>query len=149
MKKWILLGLLVACGPSREQQILTEAGAIHNEAMEIAHQTSLKVSHLKQRESSYEQQHQDSLRAIMKDLGEWYDTVVEVPGQEHDHEHHDHDHDHDHHHHGEEQNYLEGLSAEEVLQIQQALNQEIQALTSRVLGLQSAIRTEQEKSTEP
>ena len=137
--------LLVACGPSKEYAQLIQAAAIHDEATEIGHRTSMGVSQLKSLESRMDQRQLDSLRAITNDLNDWYQSLVEVPG--HEHEEHDHDHDHagsDHtehdHDHNHELNYLEGLSSEEIRAIQVALKKEIEWIEARVINLMNDIR---------
>ena len=58
---------------------------------------------------------------------DWSATMVEIPGHAHTHGDHDHDHgDHEghHHHHGTGPN-LEGLSDDEILAIQMALDEEL------------------------
>lgn len=71
---------------------------------------------------------------------DWSETVVEIPGQacnhDHDHSGHDHGHSHDHdgHDHAHDNDHdhgaqlPEGLSDEEILEIQQALKAELEKL---------------------
>lgn len=71
---------------------------------------------------------------------DWSETVVEIPGQacnhDHDHSGHDHGHSHDHdghdhahdHDHDHGAQLPEGLSDEEILEIQQALKAELEKL---------------------
>ena len=71
---------------------------------------------------------------------DWSETVVEIPGQacthDHDHSGHDHGHSHDHdghdhahdHDHDHGATLPEGLSDEEILEIQQALKAELDKL---------------------
>ena len=135
MKKILIVMILVACGGAAEDETLKSASKIHNVVMKKAHDVSLKVSELKRGETLLTESQRDSLHSIFTSLSEWYDTVVEVPGYEHDehdheghghdeHDHGEHDHvGHDHgghdHDHGSEVNYLEGLSSEDILEIQQ------------------------------
>ncbi len=153
MKKWWILFVLAACGPSKEDTTMSQAAAIHNEATEIGHRTSMGVSQLKSLEARLNQPQKDSLNAIMTDLSDWYESLVEVPGHdhgEHGHDHDGHDHEahdhegHDHeghdHNHGNEQNYLEGLPASEVLAIQAALKKEIEWMEARVINLLNDVR---------
>ena len=142
MKKyWFILLLAYACGSSKEDPKLAEAMDIHNEATKIGHTASMSVSQLKSLEAKMNQSQLDSLNAITADLSEWYETLVEVPGNEdhdgHDHAGHDHDHDHDHDHH---ENYLEGLSSEEILAIQAELKKQIQWIDARVNNLMNDVR---------
>ena len=140
------LALLVACGPSANNETLQQAADIHNEAIEIGHRTSLLVSQLKQLEDTLSSGQKDSLQIVIRALSEWYETVVEVPGFDHeDRDHHDHsghDHDHHDHDHGDEKNYLEGLPPEEVLQVQQALKVEVERIEGQVVFLAKSIRSQ-------
>lgn len=143
MKKyWFILLLVYACGSSKEDPKLAQAMDIHNEATKIGHSASMSISQLKSLEAKMEQPQLDSLNAITSDLSEWYETLVEVPGNDHDghdHDHagHDHDHDHDHDH---QENYLEGLSSEEILAIQVELKKQIQWIEARTNNLMNAVR---------
>lgn len=150
MKKWWLLFFLAACSPSKEDTTLSEAATIHNEATKIGHRASMGVSQLKSLEAKLNQVQLDSLNDITTDLSAWYESLVEVPGHdhgEHDHDHAGHNHEgHDHgHDHGHEKNYLEGLSAEEVLAIQAALKKEVEWMEARVINLLNDVR-DSEKS---
>lgn len=138
MKKWLIILFLTACGPSKKEATLVRAATIHNEATKIGHQASMGVSQLKGLEGSLEMAQLDSLNAIIKDLTGWYESLVEVPGyqhQEHDHDHSGYDHAHDH-----EKNYLEGLSAEEVLAIQLELKKEIAWMNERINNLKHQVK---------
>lgn len=138
MKKWMIVIFLSACGPSKKDATLVHAAAIHSEATKIGHQTSMVVSQLKSLEGSLKMAQLDSLNAITEDLTGWYESLVEVPGfqhEEHNHDHSGHDHEHDH-----EKNYLEGLPAEEVLAIQLELKKEIAWMNARVNKLMNEIR---------
>ena len=142
MKKYCFILLLAfACGSSKEDPNLTQAMAIHNEATKIGHSASMSISQLKSLEAGMNQPQLDSLNAITTDLSEWYETLVEVPGNDHDdhdgHDHSGHDHDHDHDH---QENYLEGLSSEEILAIQAELKKQIQWIDARVNNLMTDVR---------
>ena len=75
---------------------------------------------------------------------DWSETVVEIPGQacthDHDHSGHDHGHSHDHdgHDHGHDHGpqLPEGLSDEEILEIQQALKVELDKLKAEFEQIQ-------------
>ena len=137
MKRLLFLVLIWACSGHAENETLKKAAEVHNEAVEIGHKASLLVSQLKQMEDSISVAHRDSLQSVISSLSEWYETLVEVPGYDHEDEHgheghdhsgHDHHHDHDH---GGDVNYLEGLSPEEVLEVQEALKREVQQIERR------------------
>lgn len=147
MKKYWFLLLLVSCGPSKEDTKLAEAASIHDEASETAHRASLVVSQLKSLEVRLDQPQSDTLNAIADDLSEWYESLMEVPGHEHDEHNHDgHDHSGHDHDHGHQENYLEGLSSDEVLKIQAEIRKEIQWIEARVIKLMSEV---QQKDNQP
>jgi ABC-type Zn2+ transport system substrate-binding protein/surface adhesin len=75
----------------------------------------------------------------------WESTVVGIPGDacDHDHDHaHDHDHEgHDHaHDHGNELS-LEGMSDDEILEIQAALFAELQVLQAEYDAVQAQLNS--------
>ncbi len=149
MKKiWILLAVFISCSsPNKEvNDYLSEAAEFHDAAIKTGHDLSLRISQIKQIEEELSKPDQDTLQVLMKDLGEWYDSVVEVPGHEHgDHDHHGHDHEgHDHHDHDHDHdhgpNYLEGLSEEQILEIQKELKKEIDVIGVRIRMLNDRIR---------
>ena len=80
---------------------------------------------------------ESQLSALDVRFHDWSETMVEIPGHAHshgDHSGHDHDahagHDHDHHHaHGGPS--LEGLSDDEILSIQLALQEQLEALVAQ------------------
>ena len=82
------------------------------------------------------------LSALDMRFHEVSESVIEVPGHDHDHDHghdhgHDHDHDHDHSH-GHSAPSLEGLSDEDVLEIQQALKESMEAIRAELKALEGA-----------
>ncbi len=141
MRLLLITLVFLACSASKEDKVLKQASEIHNDAMEIGHKTSLRISYLKKNESGLARAHQDSLQSITLALGEWYEMVVEVPGYEHE----DNGHDHDHAH-GDQMEHLEHLSAMEILEIQTELKKEIERLQASVMGLSIAIQKETKKS---
>ena len=147
--RWIpTILLFLACGSSKDHQTLHEAATAHDQALEIAHQTALRISQFKQLETSFTPAQRDTLMAIARDLGAWYELVVEVPGHDHDHhEHEGHDHDHDHDH-ASEPNYLEGLPAEEVLEVQASLKRQVERLSSRLLAFSQTILLKKEENSQ-
>lgn len=149
MRKYWFLFLLVACSAAKEDPNLIQAVAIHNEATEIGHRASMGVSQLKSLEAKMDQAQLDSLHAISRDLSAWYESLVEVPGHEHEgHDHGDHDgHDHEghNHDHGDDKNYLEGLSSAEVLAIQTEFRKEVKWMEARVINLMNNVREKDNK----
>ncbi|WNJ19408.1 hypothetical protein [Pontibacter sp. G13] len=147
MKRFIpLMGLAVmliagisGCGETRspeDEKLLKEAFGFHEETLEsletaeralgMANTTAsrldslLALSGISGPVDSIQQvltSARTQLESLQADLEEVEGNIAEVPGFEHEH-HHDHDHGHEHHHHGG--NSLEGLPANEVLDIQKA-----------------------------
>ena len=141
----------VGCGESAESESLKEARKLHNQLSRISGDLhdAMQASLVRiEEEIEASMSAGDSTLAIQlarleSQLGEldvrfhdWESAVVGIPGDacNHDHDHgHDHDHaheghDHDHaHDHGNELS-LEGMSDEEIREIQAALLAELQAL---------------------
>lgn len=118
---------ITACGGSseKEKQLLSEASAVHNQAVALAR--DLKT-HLEQLEMDSTVS-VDSVRLWKQLLAQWNEELVEVPGNEHEHDHeHDHDHSHDHHHHGSS----DQVTASEMLDIQRDMKERIEQLNKRV-----------------
>ncbi len=136
--KWLLLltFITLSCTSSGEREVLQEAARVHDEALDIAHRTALRISQFKQLEDRLPQAGRDSLQAVAEALGEWYEVVVEVPGHEHG------EGDHDHHHdHGQAASpiYLEALSPQGVLEVQMELKWEVEHLRGRLMQVESLI----------
>lgn len=149
--------LLAGCG-EEQSATLKQAIAVHDEVVRLSSELheSLVVE-LGQTTESIEaawaagdtalalqlQQLEAQLSAIDLRFHDFSETVVEVPGHVHDHgdhghghdhDHGDHDHDHDHHHGGPS---LEGMSDEAILEIQQALKSEIEAIRAELQAVAS------------
>jgi len=114
-----MLTVLTACGPSQTDPKLEDANRLHLEALAISDSLESLIS-------QSEGTRWDSLRQLHE---AWEASLVEVPGFEHDHD-HDHGHDHDHaHDHGD--NTLSELPPAEMLQLQQALRDEVASMLSQ------------------
>ena len=139
MKRFLILLLIIGCSGQAEIETLKNAVAAHNEAVDIGHKASLMVSQFKQMEDSLSLAQRDSLQVIISSLSEWYEALVEVPGYDHEDEHNHAGHDHSgHDHHGHDhggQNYLEGSSPKEILEVQLALKKEIEEIQGRIFQL--------------
>lgn len=150
MKRLLILLMVFGCSGHAENETLKKASDVHNEAVKIGHDASLLVSQLKQRQDSLSVAQSDTLQVIMTSLSEWYESLVEVPGYDHDdhghghdhegHDHSGHDHDHDH----GAPNYLEGLTPEEVLEVQEALKREVEGIQRKVTSLARDIKNGRE-----
>ncbi|MEM8894533.1 MAG: hypothetical protein AAGC88_08145 [Bacteroidota bacterium] len=121
---------LYACGPAPEDKTLTEAGKVHDEAIAISKDVSTALEAFDDLPDSVREMQGSQIDALKQEFADWKELLVEVPGHEHDHHDHDHDHDHDH-----GPNELEGLPSEHILEIQQELKNQIEALRTKVQQL--------------
>ena len=147
--------LLASCGGPQESAAMKEAKAVHDQLTRIGEELheSLMVAMapLEDKIDSAMMVGDTLLAAELAKIEgkldridvrfhDWSETVVEIPGQacnhEHDHSGHDHGHSHDHdghdhahdHDHDHGAQLPEGLSDEEILEIQQALKAELEKL---------------------
>lgn len=152
----------VGCGEPAESESLKEARKLHDQLTRISgdlHE-AMQASLVRiEEEIEASMSAGDSTLAIQlarleSQLGEldvrfhdWESTVVGIPGDAcnhdhdhaHDHEGHDHGHDHDHaHDHGNELS-LEGMSDDEIREIQAALLAELQSLQAAYDAVQAEL----------
>ena len=147
--------LLASCGGPQESAAMKEAKAVHEQLTRIGEELheSLMVAMapLEDKIDSAMMVGDTLLAAELAKIEgkldridvrfhDWSETVVEIPGQacNHDHDHSDHDHGHSHDHDGHDHAHdhdhdhgaqlPEGLSDEEILEIQQALKAELEKL---------------------
>ena len=145
--------LLASCGGPQESAAMKEAKAVHEQLTRIGEELheSLMVAMapLEDKIDSAMMVGDTLLAAELAKIEgkldridvrfhDWSETVVEIPGQacnhDHDHSGHDHGHSHDHdghdhaHDHDHGAKLPEGLSDEEILEIQQALKAELEKL---------------------
>lgn len=158
---------LVACSPKpkEESATLKEAREVHNRMMEVASSTrnllEAEIARVQPKAQSYldagdtlmSQKMQflaEKLAALRNQLQTWEQNVVAVPGeagQAHDHAHEssgDHSHDHSH-----EANPAEGMSDEQMLEVQKSLEQEIQALSASLAEVQNEMANADTTQTQP
>lgn len=159
----------VGCGEPAESESLKEARKLHDQLTRISGELheAMQASLVRiEEEIETSMSAGDSTLAIQlarleSQLGEldvrfhdWESTVVGIPGDAgnhdhdhaHDHEGHDHGHDHDHahdhdhegHDHGNELS-LEGMSDEEIREIQAALFAELQSLQAAYDAVQAEL----------
>ncbi len=159
----------VGCGEPAESESLKEARKLHDQLTRISGELheAMQASLVRiEEEIEASMSAGDSTLAIQlarleSQLGEldvrfhdWESTVVGIPGDAgnhdhdhaHDHEGHDHGHDHDHahdhdhegHDHGNELS-LEGMSDEEIREIQAALFAELQSLQAAYDAVQAEL----------
>ncbi|MBO74385.1 MAG: hypothetical protein CMD33_03835 [Flavobacteriales bacterium] len=152
--------LAIGCGTPAESESLKEARKLHDQLTRISGvlhedmQASL-VGIEEKIEASIsvgDSTVANQLARLESELGEldvlfhnWESTVVGIPGDacDHDHDHaHDHDHEgHDHaHDHGNELS-LEGMSDDEILEIQAALFAELQVLQAEYDAVQAQLNS--------
>jgi len=148
----------VGCGEPAESESLKEARKLHDQLTRISgdlHE-AMQASLVRiEEEIEASMSAGDSTLAIQlarleSQLGEldvrfhdWESTVVGIPGDacnhDHDHAHEGHDHDHDHaHDHGNELS-LEGMSDDEIREIQAALLAELQSLQAAYDAVQAEL----------
>jgi hypothetical protein len=157
-KLWALMPMIVllaACGGPQESASIKEAKAVHEQLTRIGSELHdalmVAMAPLEDNIDSAMMAGDTLLAAELAKLEgqldridvrfhDWSETVVEIPGQacthDHDHSGHDHaDHNHDDHDHsGHDHNHdhgaqlPEGLSDEEILEIQQALKMALDSL---------------------
>ena len=142
--------LLIACGGPQESASMKEAKAVHEQLTRISdelHDAMFDAMAPLEEQIDSAMVAGDTLMAaelaklegrldrIHVRFHDWSETVVEIPGQacthDHSHDHGDHDgHDHGDHDHSHDHGATlpEGLSDEEVLEIQQALLAAIDSL---------------------
>ena len=137
--------LAISCGEPEKSASIQEAQKIHNQLTRLSGELHENmVAKLQSLEADVEaamvagdsllamelarvEGQLDQLDVLFHD---WSETVIEVPGMEHDHSGHDHaGHDHGAHDHGAPS--MEGMSDEEILAIQQALMAELEALQAQ------------------
>jgi hypothetical protein len=118
---------LLGCQGKKKDPLLEEAYQQHQEAALIRKEITRQV---KQIEVGADSAMLSTINPIKAALQEWDEAWVEVPGFEHEH-HHDHDHDHDHHH----PNTAPNLSAQEHLDLQKHLLEELKLLENTLKKL--------------
>lgn len=127
--------LLVACaGPTKqEKEMLQQAGATHNAAYALAHNTENKLETLKGDTTVLI----DSVNILLAAVAQWESELVEVPGNE---THHAHAEDEEQHHHHEHGNQTD-LTPQQQLTVQQEMKKQIEAIAARVERLASGPTT--------
>lgn len=120
----VLSLVLISCNSNNDKQQLAEAATVHNKALALATTLAEKIATLQYDSMQYVSP--DSLLQWRSELDAWHESVVEVPGFEHEH-HHDHNDNHDHHKHTTVQ-----VTASEMMRIQQELLKRIEVLNQRV-----------------
>ncbi|MEO0580830.1 MAG: hypothetical protein AAF135_01290 [Bacteroidota bacterium] len=116
----IVLCLLIGCQSSKPDPKMARAFELHKEALQIYDALTDALDKLDPQSMTPE--NQQLLGTIKEASDQWHDNLVEVPGFEHE-EGHDHDHDHDH---GDDA--LKDLPPGEMLELQQAILDEVQRL---------------------
>lgn len=126
----ISLILLGACDSNSEPDpVMKQAFSVHNQA--LAAFDSLHTI-LKTESEGASEAYKAKLDSIDTEMHEWEETLVEVPGFEHDHDHGEHEgHDHDHDHDASAEQYKD-LPPAEMLAAQQAFLAEILRIGSQI-----------------
>ena len=153
----VLCCVAIGCGTPAESESLKEARKLHDQLTRIsgvlheAMQASLVriEEEIEASVSAGDSTVANQLARLESELGEldvlfhnWESTVVGISGDACDHDHaHDHAHGHDHaHDHGNELS-LEGMSDDEILEIQAALFAELQALQAEYDAVQAQLNS--------
>jgi ABC-type nickel/cobalt efflux system permease component RcnA len=157
----VLCCVAVGCGEPAESESLKEARKLHDQLIRISEDLHEAVqaslvrieAEIEASMSAGDSTLSIQLARLESQLGEldvrfhdWESTVVGIPGDTCDHDHdHDHDHDdahdhgHDHaHDHGNELS-LEGMSDEEIREIQAALLAELESLQAAYDAIQAKL----------
>ena len=155
----VLCCVAVGCGEPAESESLKEARKLHDQLIRISEDLheAVQASLVRIEEeieasmSAGDSTLSIQLARLESQLGEldvrfhdWESTVVGIPGDtcdhDHDHDHDDaHDHGHDHaHDHGNELS-LEGMSDEEIREIQAALLAELESLQAAYDAIQAKL----------
>lgn len=163
----LLAAAIVACNPKpkEESATLKEAREVHNRMMEVASATKglleAEMARVQPKVQPYfdagdtlmakkMQFIADKLAALRDKLQAWEQNVVAVPGEDA----HAHDHAHDHgdghsHDHSHAANPTEGMSDEQVLEIQKSLEEEIKALSASLTELQNEVANADTTQAQP
>lgn len=118
---------LQGCQGQKKDPLLEQAYQHHQEAARIREEINHQLEQIKVGADSALL---STISPIKAALHEWDEAWVEVPGFEHEH-HHDHDHDHEHHH----PNTAPNLSAQEHLDLQKHLLEELKLLENTLKKL--------------
>lgn len=153
-----------ACGPSsssnnevdKDNPLLKEAAAIHNESIKVEAELKPQIEALKQVQNQLNVQGRElteeelnlstKVDGLMNSLSFLEENHIEVPGfghddhEGHDHSGHDHDHDHDH-------SAPLDLSPEEMLAVQKEFRDSVMSLKARVETINQLVNTIQEGSS--
>lgn len=145
------IAIMASCGDSGRSQnrSIKEAAAIHEEILTRHDSIYSALQEKKERiQNRLETQnptgekkksYEAMIRSIDKSfriLGTWEESVVGVPGFEHNHEegeHHHHDHDH------MKEDILDGMSDKEILELQKALKARLEEVAKEIRGLLNTI----------
>lgn len=135
----ISLVALIACSPSKNNEVDLRSIETHEAAMKIGQEMREHIEQLDLKAQTLEEPQKtvvaDSILKFKEDLAYWDALMSEspVPEQDHDdHSGHDHDHDHDH-------GPAPDLTPEMILEIQQDLHDQAIALNNRIKSLSSTI----------
>ena len=117
--------LFVACQSGEPDPKMKLAFEEHEAALQVYDSLSDMLSNIQV--DSLTAEDQQKLAQLQEASAQWEANLVEVPGFEHEGHDHDHGHSHDHSH-DHAKNSLSDLPPAEMLELQQALKQEVQRL---------------------
>tara|TARA_B100000497_G_C7584425_1_gene351684 strand:- start:114 stop:542 length:429 start_codon:yes stop_codon:yes gene_type:complete len=110
-------------GDSKPDPNMQKAFETHSQYLQVAEESQLMLDKLPE---------DDSIRLILeKQLNEWSQNIIEVPGFEHEYHHH-----YGHHHHGQDDSHTL-LSAGDMLIVQKELLDSVRAIKQRIVKQES------------
>lgn len=119
------LVVLASCSNSKKNELLDESIKIHEEVIKKEQSIDQKLKELTSGDLSLSEVTKDSINQIQKDFKDWRESIVEVPGHEHDH------HNHEGHHHHDHSSKVD-LTPEMVLEIQNELKTNAENIEARI-----------------
>lgn len=145
----ILFLFVTACNPQdKDEHLLKEAAAIHEEAVRIEEQIESRIAELVQYRNALQIQGRTltsgeralitGIDSVESSLRFWKEHHVEVPGFEHEGHHHDHDHSHDH-------GPSLKLSPEDMLLVQQEFRDSLRALEKHIAKLGKLVSSDRKE----
>jgi len=121
----MLLVFLIGCSSKRDDEKINEKSiAIHNSMVQKASQKEKELRLLKSDASS--KVNKDSIDVLLFALERWENDLVEIPGNE-SHQHSEHHHDHS--------NQAPEVTASQMIQIQQELDNRLKTISKRASEL--------------
>lgn len=149
MKKLSILVsvILGACTSGHNEELHQQSIEMHEAALRIGKQANDKIKQFASEvEALADSSLLDSLASLKQGYQDWDESLVEVPGHEHDH------HDHEGHDHGDHEGHdhspAPDLTQEMVLEIQKELKLKAEKLNARADRLLELVKSQEEEVVE-